>query len=139
MYRPLARYGLKPARYTCYRAAGPIAVDGKLDEPSWQIAPKSTPFVDIVTGDTDQFYWGAGTFASRGAVVAGNAVNEAAKAVRQKILKLAADERPGGFRKTLTVQLERDSRRGFHAQRRTQHANRLRQAPRAELDDLGGA
>jgi aerobic carbon-monoxide dehydrogenase large subunit len=47
--------------------------------------------VDVVTGDTDQFYWGAGTFASRGAVVAGNAVNEAAKAVRQKILKLAAD------------------------------------------------
>jgi len=47
--------------------------------------------VDIVTGDTDQFYWGAGTFASRGAVVAGNAINEAAKAVRQKILKLAAE------------------------------------------------
>ena len=43
--------------------------------------------VDIVTGDTDQFYWGAGTFASRGAVVAGNAVNEAAKVVRQKILQ----------------------------------------------------
>jgi carbon-monoxide dehydrogenase large subunit len=47
--------------------------------------------VDIVTGDTDQFYWGAGTFASRGAVVAGNAVNEASIAVRKKILKLAAD------------------------------------------------
>src|SRR5271165_6827998 len=47
--------------------------------------------VDVVTGDTDQFYWGAGTFASRGAVVAGNAMNEAAKAVRQKILKLAAE------------------------------------------------
>jgi aerobic carbon-monoxide dehydrogenase large subunit len=47
--------------------------------------------VDIVTGDTDQFYWGAGTFASRGATVAGNAVNEAAKAVRQKILRLAAE------------------------------------------------
>jgi aerobic carbon-monoxide dehydrogenase large subunit len=47
--------------------------------------------VDIVTGDTDQFYWGAGTFASRGAVVAGNAVNEAAKVVRRKILKLAAE------------------------------------------------
>src|SRR6266705_2601304 len=29
--------------------------------------------VDVITGDTDQFYWGAGTFASRGAVVAGNA------------------------------------------------------------------
>ena len=38
--------------------------------------------VEVVTGDTDQFYWGAGTFASRGAVVAGNAVNEAAKVVR---------------------------------------------------------
>jgi aerobic carbon-monoxide dehydrogenase large subunit len=47
--------------------------------------------VDVVTGDTDQFYWGAGTFASRGAVVAGNAVNEAAKVVRRKILKLAAE------------------------------------------------
>ncbi len=47
--------------------------------------------VDVVTGDTDQFYWGAGTFASRGAVVAGNAVNEAAKAVRQKVLRLAAE------------------------------------------------
>ncbi|MBI3362225.1 MAG: xanthine dehydrogenase family protein molybdopterin-binding subunit [Chloroflexi bacterium] len=47
--------------------------------------------VEIVTGDTDQFYWGAGTFASRGAVVAGNAFNEAAKDVRQKILNLAAE------------------------------------------------
>ncbi|HEY2981265.1 MAG TPA: xanthine dehydrogenase family protein molybdopterin-binding subunit [Anaerolineales bacterium] len=47
--------------------------------------------VDVVTGDTDQFYWGAGTFASRGAVVAGNAINEAAKDVRAKILKLASE------------------------------------------------
>jgi carbon-monoxide dehydrogenase large subunit len=47
--------------------------------------------IDVVTGDTDQFYWGAGTFASRGAVVAGNAINEAAKVVRQKILKLASE------------------------------------------------
>ena len=47
--------------------------------------------VNVVTGDTDQFYWGAGTFASRGAVVAGNAVNEAAIQVRRKILKLAAE------------------------------------------------
>ncbi|MFQ5421820.1 MAG: molybdopterin cofactor-binding domain-containing protein, partial [Anaerolineae bacterium] len=47
--------------------------------------------VDLVTGDTDQFHWGAGTFASRGAVVAGNAINEAAKDVRRKILKLASD------------------------------------------------
>ncbi len=47
--------------------------------------------IDVVTGDTDQFHWGAGTFASRGAVVAGNAVNEAAKAVRKKILRLASE------------------------------------------------
>jgi carbon-monoxide dehydrogenase large subunit len=46
--------------------------------------------VEVITGDTDQFYWGAGTFASRGAVVAGNAVNDAAKVVRQKILRTAA-------------------------------------------------
>src|SRR3954470_16774812 len=50
MYDPLAPLNLQPARYTCYRAAGPIAIDGKLDEPSWQLAPKSSPFVDIVTG-----------------------------------------------------------------------------------------
>ncbi len=47
--------------------------------------------IDVVTGDTDQFYWGAGTFASRGAVVAGNAINEAAKVVRKKVLKFASE------------------------------------------------
>jgi CO/xanthine dehydrogenase Mo-binding subunit len=47
--------------------------------------------VEITTGDTDQFHWGSGTFASRGATVAGNAVNEAAKDVRRKVLKLASD------------------------------------------------
>src|SRR5262249_47736492 len=47
--------------------------------------------VEVVTGDTDQFYWGARPFASRGAVVAGNAVNEAGKVVREKILKIAAE------------------------------------------------
>ncbi|MBL6960945.1 MAG: xanthine dehydrogenase family protein, partial [Anaerolineales bacterium] len=47
--------------------------------------------IDVVTGDTDQFYWGAGTFASRGAVVAGNAIHEAAKVVRAKILKVASE------------------------------------------------
>jgi carbon-monoxide dehydrogenase large subunit len=47
--------------------------------------------IDVVTGDTDQFHWGTGTFASRGTVVAGNAINEAAKDVRTKIFKLAAE------------------------------------------------
>jgi len=48
--------------------------------------------VDLITGDTDQFHWGAGTFASRGAVVAGNAINAAAKNVRQKILDIASTQ-----------------------------------------------
>ena len=43
-------YGIEPARYICYRSAGPITIDGRLDEPSWQAAPKSDAFVDIVTG-----------------------------------------------------------------------------------------
>jgi aerobic carbon-monoxide dehydrogenase large subunit len=47
--------------------------------------------VDVVTGDSDQFHWGTGTFASRGAVVAGNATNEAAKSVREKAIRLAAE------------------------------------------------
>lgn len=48
--------------------------------------------VHLVTGDTDQFHWGTGTFASRGAVVAGNAINAAAAAVREKILAMASRE-----------------------------------------------
>ncbi|MCL5429043.1 MAG: xanthine dehydrogenase family protein molybdopterin-binding subunit [Chloroflexi bacterium] len=51
--------------------------------------------IDIVTGDTDQFHWGVGTFASRGAVVAGNAIHAAAKRVREKILARAVEEFEG--------------------------------------------
>jgi carbon-monoxide dehydrogenase large subunit len=47
--------------------------------------------VDVVTGDTAKFSWGTGTFASRGAVVAGNAVHAAAMAVRDKVLGLGAE------------------------------------------------
>jgi carbon-monoxide dehydrogenase large subunit len=47
--------------------------------------------VNLVTGDTAEFHWGTGTFASRGAVVAGNAIHASAVAVRQKILKLASE------------------------------------------------
>ncbi len=46
--------------------------------------------VHMVTGDTAEFHWGTGTFASRGAVVAANAINAAALSVRKKILKLAS-------------------------------------------------
>ncbi|MBX7234165.1 MAG: xanthine dehydrogenase family protein molybdopterin-binding subunit [Caldilineales bacterium] len=48
--------------------------------------------VRMSTGDTADFHWGTGTFASRGAVVAGNAIHAAAVAVRKKILKFASEE-----------------------------------------------
>jgi hypothetical protein len=38
------------AHYVARRAAGPISVDGRLDESSWQMAEKSPRFVDMVTG-----------------------------------------------------------------------------------------
>ena len=47
--------------------------------------------VRVVTGDTREFHWGTGTFASRGAVVAGNACHAAAVAVREKILRKASE------------------------------------------------
>jgi carbon-monoxide dehydrogenase large subunit len=47
--------------------------------------------VSVTTGDTAEIHWGCGTFASRGAVVAGNACHAAALVVRKKILKLASE------------------------------------------------
>ena len=46
----------------------------------------------LVTGDTDIFHWGTGTFASRGMVVAGNAIHSAAERVKEKILHMASEE-----------------------------------------------
>ena len=46
--------------------------------------------VRVTTGDTRDFNWGTGTFASRGAVVAGSACHAAAVKVRAKVLSLAA-------------------------------------------------
>jgi hypothetical protein len=36
-----------PRGYVCYRATGPLQIDGRLDEASWQAAPWSDAFVDI--------------------------------------------------------------------------------------------
>jgi aerobic carbon-monoxide dehydrogenase large subunit len=47
--------------------------------------------VIIVTGDTAAFPWGVATFASRAAVVSGNAIGIAARQVREKALRLAAN------------------------------------------------
>lgn len=46
--------------------------------------------VRMVTGDTAEFHWGTGTFASRGSVVAANAIHAAAVSVRKKILRQAS-------------------------------------------------
>jgi carbon-monoxide dehydrogenase large subunit len=46
--------------------------------------------VRVTTGDTREFQWGTGTFASRGAVVAGSACHAAALSVKGKILALAS-------------------------------------------------
>ena len=47
--------------------------------------------VTVVTGDTRRLNWGAGTYASRALVTAGNAISLAARAVREKTLALAAE------------------------------------------------
>ena len=46
--------------------------------------------INLVSGDSADFHWGTGTFASRGAVVAGNAIHASATIVRGKVLKLAS-------------------------------------------------
>jgi carbon-monoxide dehydrogenase large subunit len=52
------------------------------------IAPQD---VMVTTGDSQSFYWGVGTFASRAATVAGSAMHLAAIKVREKIKSIAAD------------------------------------------------
>ncbi len=43
-----------PKHAICYRATSPLTIDGKLDEPAWQVAPWSDLFVDIQGGDHPQ-------------------------------------------------------------------------------------
>jgi carbon-monoxide dehydrogenase large subunit len=47
--------------------------------------------VEVTSGDTRRFPWGVGTFASRGAVTAGNAMAVAARMVADKAKKIAGD------------------------------------------------
>jgi hypothetical protein len=39
-----------PRHYLCHRAAGPVTIDGKLDEAAWQAVPWTEDFVDIEGG-----------------------------------------------------------------------------------------
>jgi len=47
--------------------------------------------VEVTSGDTRRFPWGVGTFASRGAVTAGNAMSVAARMVADKAKRIAGD------------------------------------------------
>jgi hypothetical protein len=44
---PLVHAQPSPAHYTCRRAASPIRIDGRLDDPAWAKAPWTAYFVDI--------------------------------------------------------------------------------------------
>ncbi len=48
--------------------------------------------VEVTSGDTRRFSWGVGTFASRGAVTAGNAMHVAARMVATRAKQIAADQ-----------------------------------------------
>ena len=52
----LADAGFRPKTYICYRASGPIVIDGRLDEGSWLRAPETDLFVDI-EGDRQPLPW----------------------------------------------------------------------------------
>ncbi len=39
------------AHYTAHRVLEPLQIDGKLDEESWRLAPRSPRFVDLITGE----------------------------------------------------------------------------------------
>lgn len=45
----------------------------------------------VTTGDSQAFYWGVGTYASRAATIAGSAIHLAAVKVREKARQVAAD------------------------------------------------
>jgi hypothetical protein len=47
MAKPSAEPAPAPKGYVCYRATGPVAIDGKLDDTAWRAAPWTDAFVDI--------------------------------------------------------------------------------------------
>lgn len=44
-------HGPIPRRYTCVATHTPVMIDGRLDEPTWDAAAWTTPFVDIRGGE----------------------------------------------------------------------------------------
>ncbi|HEX8455560.1 MAG TPA: xanthine dehydrogenase family protein molybdopterin-binding subunit [Longimicrobium sp.] len=88
--------------------------------------------VNVVTGDTREFGWGTGTFASRGAVVAGSACHEAALSVRRKVLDVGARVLGVGSDEVElsygTVRVTADPSRSISFGQLAGHANPLRGA-----------
>jgi carbon-monoxide dehydrogenase large subunit len=68
--------------------------------------------VTVTTGDTRRFKYGVGTFASRAAVMSGNAVAAAAQKVRAKALRIAA-QALGADESELLMEDEQIAVRGF--------------------------
>ncbi len=66
---------------------GHLTVFAQIAADALGVSPRD---VTVRTGDTAEFGWGTGTFASRAAVVAGTAVSLAARAVREKAQIVAA-------------------------------------------------
>jgi CO/xanthine dehydrogenase Mo-binding subunit len=90
--------------------------------------------VQVITGDTREFQWGTGTFASRGAVVAGSACQAAAHAVREKAFALASDllgvPAPDLVLIRGRISVRADETRGFTLAELASRANPLRGAVR---------
>lgn len=47
IYQKQERFLTDPRTYVCHRTEGKLKIDGRLDEPSWQKAESTAPFVDI--------------------------------------------------------------------------------------------
>jgi hypothetical protein len=69
--------------YTAYRSNTPLVVDGHLDEPAWQHAPKSPRFVDLVSGSPALYESRAAVVWDEAALYVGFWVEEPFIAARQ--------------------------------------------------------
>ncbi|MEZ5100130.1 MAG: aerobic carbon-monoxide dehydrogenase large subunit [Thermoleophilia bacterium] len=90
-----AHVQVEPTTGKVWVATGLVSIGQGLETSLAQIAAEElgvdTEDVLVVTGDTQAMPWGVATFASRAAVVSGNAVAVAAGEVRRKALRFAAN------------------------------------------------
>ena len=90
-----AHVQVEPTTGKVWVATGLVSLGQGLETTLAQIAAEELGVeasdVIVVTGDTQAMPWGVATFASRAAVVSGNAVSVAAKDVREKALRFAGN------------------------------------------------